>query len=39
MQQNARERWQLRQKPFKPVVKRSTPEGDNEEATTDLQTE
>jgi CBS domain containing-hemolysin-like protein len=39
MQQYARERWQLRQKRFKPVVMRSTPEGENEEATTDLQPE
>lgn len=31
MQQYARERWQLRQKRFKPVVMRSTPEGEMEE--------
>ena len=36
MQQYARERWQLRQKRFKPVVMHSTPEGENEEANPQL---
>jgi hypothetical protein len=36
MQQYARERWQMRQKRFKPVVMRSTPEGENEEANPQL---
>jgi hypothetical protein len=36
MQQYARERWQLRQKRFKPVVMRSTPDGENEEANPQL---
>ena len=36
MQQYARERWQLRQKRFKPVVMRSTPDSENEEANPQL---
>ena len=36
MQQYARERWQLRQKRFKPVVMRSTPEGESEETNPQL---
>ena len=35
MQQYARERWQLRQKRFKPVVMRSAQEGDNEDTSTE----
>ena len=36
MQQYARERWQLRQKRFKPVVMRSTPDSESEEANPQL---
>ena len=35
MQQYARERWQLRQKRFKPVVMRSAQEGENEDTPTE----
>ena len=35
MQQYARERWQMRQKRFKPVVMRSAQEGENEDTPTE----
>ena len=39
MQQYARERWQMRQKRFKPVVMRSTPEGESEDTPAESQPE